>query len=351
MSGRHPISQKFLSDTSGDDWRRIREIVSPTFTTGKISKTYAHCLRDYAQHLDSACAENNAQLDVLTSMGAYAMDLIARVTLDIDIDAYNSQRVSPFVTMANKAVESGLVKNLSRLIFPKWILWGTGDQSARDFFVNTVREVMANRRQMDDKRNDFMKLLMDAELPMDRADSAVTTDCEYGDQGGHVSGGRVSLHSVYLTFLTYELALNPSVQQRLYLELMDAIDPDTGDIPYDRLPRLPYLDAVLSETLRLHTGQQVDIPIHAIHHCADFYPDPEHFNPNRFMPCNRHLVEPYTYLPFGAGPRNYIRFALLEVKAAVAHIVWRFRFYRTAHTEVPVRHKRSFRLTFPDSVC
>ncbi|CAG2178023.1 unnamed protein product, partial [Oppiella nova] len=270
MSGRHPISQKFLSDTSGDDWRRIRTIVSPTFTTGKIRKTYAtiaHCLRDYAQHLDNTCAVNNAQLDVLTSMGTYAMDLIARVTLDIDIDAYNaynSQRVSPFVTMANKVVESGLVKNLSRLILPKWILWGTGDQSARDFFVNTVREVMAKRRQTDDERHDFMKLLMDAELPTDRADSADTTNCKYDDQEADeleldvhtnvsptgplnkkLTENEVLAQAVMflvagyhstasnLTFLTYELALNPSAQQRLYLELMDATDPDTGDIPYD----------------------------------------------------------------------------------------------------------------------
>jgi len=51
----------------------------------------------------------------------------------------------------------------------------------------------------------------------------------------------------------YELAVNPDVQQRLYDEINGAVDSDTGDIEYDRLARLPYLDAVMAETLRHHS--------------------------------------------------------------------------------------------------
>ena len=149
-----------------------------------------------------------------------------------------------------------------------------------------------------------------------------------------------------------------------------------GELSYEVLAGLPFLDAVLSETLRLHSpairisrlvntkyelghtgitlekGQQVEVPIYGIHHCEEFYPEPFKFNPDRFLPENRHLIKPYTYLPFGAGPRNCIgmRFALLEAKLALAHIVTKFKFFRSPQTDVPLLPKRVFRLNTPKRV-
>ncbi|CAG2183396.1 unnamed protein product, partial [Oppiella nova] len=178
--------------------------------------------------------------------------------------------------------------------------------------------------------------------------------------------------STTLTACAYELALNPDIQQKLYDEINGAIDSD-GEIPYDVLTRLPYLDAVLSEALRLHTpplrfartasadytlgdtgiiikkGQQVEIPIHAIHLSAEYYPDPFRFNPDRFMPENRGTITPYTYLPFGGGPRNCIgmRFALLEAKLCLAHMIGKYRLFRCQRTDDQIQCKRFIRLAIP----
>ena len=163
-----------------------------------------------------------------------------------------------------------------------------------------------------------------------------------------------------LSWAAYELALNPSIQERLYEEIRTAID-SIGDIDYDLLSRLEYLDAVISETLRLDSpavdmlrmcteecqlgntgiklekGQEVEIPLLPIHHSEEYYPEPLKFNPDRFMPENRHNIIPYTYLPFGAGPRNCLgmRFALMEAKIALSYLVYHYKFVRTANTPVP----------------
>ena len=169
-----------------------------------------------------------------------------------------------------------------------------------------------------------------------------------------------------LAFSAYELALNPDIQRRLYDEINGAIDSAAGDIPYDALTRLPYLDAYVSEILRRYSmvqplariasadyklgdtgitikaGQQVELPNFALHHSERYYPDPFKFDPDRFMPENRHRINPYAYMPFGAGPRNCIgmRFGLLVVKLGLARMVRAYRFYRCPETDVPVNYQR-----------
>lgn len=55
-----------------------------------------------------------------------------------------------------------------------------------------------------------------------------------------------------MSFLAYELALNPDIQQRLYEEILQTVS-DTSDdqkISYEQLQSMKYLDQVVSETLR-----------------------------------------------------------------------------------------------------
>ena len=157
--------------------------------------------------------------------------------------------------------------------------------------------------------------------------------------------------SMALSFVTFQLAINEDIQQRLYEEVLTEVDAN-GDIDYDILTKLPFLDSVISEALRMHppfnkvgrkaekdyvvgkTGiiiprkGQITIPISAIHMCEEFYPEPHKFNPDRFMPENRDKLIPYTYLPFGGGPRNCIglRFALMEIKLCITQLLYRYKF-------------------------
>ena len=161
-----------------------------------------------------------------------------------------------------------------------------------------------------------------------------------------------------LGYFSYMLATHPDIQQRLQSELINAMDPN-HEIDYDKLHALPYLDACISETLRLfppvirlerecntslklgdsgikiEKGHVVEILVYAMHHNEDYFPNPEKFSPDRFLPENRHLILPYTYMPFGNGPRNCIgmRFALMEIKLAMAHILTKYKFTKIDQTE------------------
>ncbi len=54
-----------------------------------------------------------------------------------------------------------------------------------------------------------------------------------------------------LSRLLHLLSLHPEVQNKLRDEINEASDAEGGDLPYDKIVALPYLDAICRETLRL----------------------------------------------------------------------------------------------------
>lgn len=93
------------------------------------------------------------------------------------------------------------------------------------------------------------------------------------------------------------------------------------------------------------------IPIFALHRDPKYFPEPERFDPERFNNKNKIYIKPYTYLPFGSGPRNCIesRFALLEAKALMFYLLSKFKVVPVEKTLIPLRiSKKSFHLSAED---
>jgi cytochrome P450 len=78
-------------------------------------------------------------------------------------------------------------------------------------------------------------------------------------------------------------------------------------------PIVPVIDRACTNPLKLpkfklelRKGDKVLCPIYAFHQDPQYFPDPDRFDPERFNQSNRHNIKPFTYLPFGSGPRNCI---------------------------------------------
>lgn len=166
--------------------------------------------------------------------------------------------------------------------------------------------------------------------------------------------------------MCHELAMNPHIQDRLYDEIA-AIEATHTDNPisYETIQSFKYMDMVVSEALRLwppipgsdrqvtkpyrmelSNGKHIDLktndaiwlPIYGIHLDAQYWPDPQKFDPERFNDENRKNIQLGTYLPFGNGQRVCIasRFAILVAKTIFYHLLKKYRFETCAKTSIPI---------------
>ncbi|XP_074596372.1 lithocholate 6-beta-hydroxylase-like [Brevipalpus obovatus] len=285
------IEQKFITRLGGNDWKRIRSAMTRSFTSGKLKIMF------------------------------------------------NLVKIS--------------VENINHQFFLTFIR-----QTHLDFFGALVEQIIKNRKQdSHNEAQDFLHNMLENELELDSLVEEVNQELRTMDPPSKklskieiVASSVISLlagvevTSNLLTWLSYRLAVNPDVQNRLYKEISEN---DIDD--YNILINLPYLDAVVKESLRIDPPalilsrrsrnryhvtdtQTIDpetgivVPIYAIHHDPKFYPDPDKFSPDRFLPENAEHLIPFTFLPFGAGPRVCVgmRFALMHTKYAVASVVKKY---------------------------
>lgn len=171
--------------------------------------------------------------------------------------------------------------------------------------------------------------------------------------------------------MSHELAMNQDVQEKLRQEIDDVRHELNGEgITYDRIMQMTYLDLVVTENLRkwppvplvdrectkpyvmedyagkkhyLKEGDSVGFPIFAMHNDPALFPNPEKFDPERFSPERIHEIKPYSYFPFGHGPRNCIgnRFALMEAKIILFHFLSTFRIEKSSKTVDPIQFQHA----------
>lgn len=92
------------------------------------------------------------------------------------------------------------------------------------------------------------------------------------------------------------------------------------------------------KVVTLEKGDDIWIPTIAIQRDPQYFPNPNCFDPERFSDERKGEVQPFTYMPFGAGPRNCIgsRFALMECKAFLYYLLTSFTFEVAETSTVPL---------------
>ncbi|XP_053332465.1 cytochrome P450 3A30-like [Clarias gariepinus] len=359
-----------VSVVEDEDWRRIRSVLSPSFTSGRLKEMFgimkSHS-RSLVKNLQKTL-ERGESADIKEFFGAYSMDVVTSTAFSVDIDSLNNPE-DPFVSNIKKMLKFNFFNPLflAVALFPftapllEKMDFSFFPTAVTDFFYASLQKIKSERVAKDHKsRVDIMQLMIDSQKSEnDDLNANGLSDHEILSQSMIFIFAGYETSSSTMSFLFYNLASNPETLKKLQEEI-DATFPNEAEVDYDTLMNMDYLDAALNESLRLYPvavrlervckktveisgitipkDSVVMVPTYALHRDPEYWPDPETFNPDRFTQENKESIEPYAYMPFGLGPRNCIgmRFAVVSMKLAAVEVLQRFNVSLSEETKVPL---------------
>ncbi|MBE9214619.1 cytochrome P450 [Plectonema cf. radiosum LEGE 06105] len=333
LMGKHSVIM-----ASGDRHRRQRQLLMPSF--------HGDRMRCYAETIDRVTSqimnqwEVGQQFSVRDGMQAITMRVIMQAVFGI----YSGDRATELEKLLGSILDAGGSTPLKAvfLIFP--IL--QRDWGAKSYWGNFLRqreriyqllndEIEERRASPDDSRTDVLSMLMAARDENGEAMTNVELRSELITLlfAGHETTATA------LAWALYWIHKFPEVREKLLTEL-DTLDENSD---FSTINKLPYLNAVCNETLRIYPvgillfQRQVETPvtlcghdlepgtllygsIYLTHQREDLYPEPKKFKPERFL---ERQFSPYEFIPFGGGARRCIgmAFAQFEMKLILTNIL------------------------------
>lgn len=241
-----PLSAN-LATLDGQDWKKLRAKLTPTFTSGKMKfmfPTVVHVSERLRDFLLKA-SEGDDCVEIKDFLSRYSADVIGTCAFGIDCNCLKDPQ-SEFITMGRLAVERP--RHGTRFLalitaFPR-IANLLGIKQVRDdvskFLTKVVRETIEHRDNNNITRNDFMDIL----LKMRNSSDGFTFDEIAGQTFTFFINGYHTVSST-LTVCLYELAKHPDVQSKARSLIRDASKKCGGRFTYEMLSDVPYIYQIL----------------------------------------------------------------------------------------------------------
>nr|ARI68319.1 CYP9A113 [Mythimna separata] len=402
---------RILFSLQGQEWKDMRSSLSPAFTSSKMRLMVPFMVEVGNQMVNSVQKKIKESKSGYTDIECkdlttrYTNDVIATCAFGLKVDSHNDVD-NKFYAMGNAASTFNFLQSLKSMFsgtlpkLAKALKIEIFSEEQKKFFRTIVLDTMANREKKNIMRPDMIHLLMEAKKGKLTHEDNKSTDEAAGFATVEESAvGQKKVNRVWsdddlvaqavmffiagfetvsagLSFLLYELALNPDIQERLAQEIKET-DAKNGGLDFNSIQNMPYMDMVISELLRLwppgfvldrictkdynvgkpnekaekdfiiRKGTPVFIPVIAIHRDPQYFSNPEKFDPERFSDENKHKIQSAAYMPFGVGPRNCIgsRFAFSEMKVMAYQILLHLEVSPCEKTTIPATlDKKTFNL-------
>ncbi|XP_065169105.1 cytochrome P450 9e2-like [Atheta coriaria] len=403
--GSDPLWSKNLFSLQGDKWRNMRATLSPTFTSSKMRAMFVLMEKAAQQYIDFYLQKNKNVLDIelKDSFTRFANDVIASCAFGITVDSLTEPENEFYLKGKEATNFTGFVQTIKFLVnmtMPKIarvFKLSAFSPAVSEFFRKLVHDTLKLRKEQNIVRPDMINLLIEAqkgqlqyEESSEKQDAGFAT-VEESDIGKKTQVQKTPMTeldmtaqvlifffagfdsiSTMMSFLCYELAVNPDIQEKLHQEIDVTYKNNNGKLTYDVLNKMKYMDMVISEGMRknppaiamdrictkpytiqpvnqhehplnLKVGDCLWIPVAGIHHDEKYYPNPSKFDPERFSDENKENINLYSFIPFGTGPRNCIgsRFALMECKTLIFHILNNFELIVIDKTPIPMKYVKN----------
>jgi cytochrome P450 len=345
-------SRALVTD-DGESWARHRGLFNPVFAKRHINGLFDLMAEPARVTADRLLLKDVERIDITELMNTTALDVLGAGLFSRRMDDY--YEASKGMEENNRAFDL-----LERAMFcynPKPWMWTafvrvweskiplprvSEAQAFYRWFSAAVKDTVDDRRANPSDRPDLLNQLLqirDGDKPL--SDNRIRAEMMQFVSAGHETT------SLTLSAMWWLLAQHPDVYDEMLTEVDKVLD---GRLPtLADLPKLVFTQACFDEALRLYTptwqtfriprsdmmigshhvaaGTSILIPVLAVHHDRRFWPNPERFDPSRFLPGAPERPR-YSYIPFLDGRRICIGrgFALMEALLITALVSQRVRF-------------------------
>ena len=366
----------------------FRATFSPIFTSGKLRKMtpLLQVISSKMNEHVSNLARSGDAFETKDLAGKFSLDGLASCAFGVETGSFD-EKESEFLRHGKnvfkfsgavilKSILSGIIptpikKAATRLGFGNIFKYPFANEHSK-FLMQVVEASFKQRKESKTKRNDLLDLMIEAVEGSldDKEDDDIHGNDQFEKDAkivGSIKKKKLSYDDVIatailllaagydttgsaLSWILYDLAMNQNCQDTLYEELTE-LGKEMKHVSYETLQTLPYLDAVIHESLRLHPpipvlervctkdypipdsnvvlrkGDLVAMATAGICLDSEVYPNPLEYIPDRFLKENSSERNPYAFSIFSLGPRNCIgmRFSMYEMKCCISNLVARFR--------------------------
>ena len=316
-----------LLTSEGEFHLRQRRLAQPAFHRDRIS-AYGRSMVDYAARTSSRWTDAQS-LDMHEEMMRLTLAIVARTLFSADVEN-EAAEIGEALTATFAAFDIGILP-FTEIIEKLPLPYLKRFKVARARLDDTIYRIINERRVSGEDTGDLLSMLL---LAQDiEGDGGGMTDTQVRDEAMTIFLAGHETTANALSWAWYLLSQHPDVATRFYRE----IDALAGKVPQpEDLPHLPYTRMILAESMRLYppawaVGRRAindfeaggyHIPARSMvlmsqyimHRDPRFYPDPDHFDPERWRPEVAAARPRFSYFPFGAGTRICIgeQFAWME---------------------------------------
>ncbi|XP_046827046.1 cytochrome P450 4C1-like [Vespa crabro] len=364
---------------AGEKWQHRRKIVTPTFHFN-ILKHFVVTFVEEAQYLVRLLKEegNGGSIikDLQEFLPAHTLNAICETAMGISLRGtgefeakyrhavhdfgkiavyrisrpwYHSDTIFALTQRGRQQKE--LLKTLhgfSKKIIAERILF---HEQTKWKYLQNVEEIDENQIFYEENnKNSVYKgrlALLDLLIAVSLKDNQLDEEGIQEEVDNFMAAG-YSTTATALCFALLLIAKHKDVQERIRNEVNTIMQQNDCKLTIQMLQEFSYLERCLKESLRLYpsvhfiaryishdlqlkkylipAGSICNVNIYSLHRNPNIWTNPDIFDADRFLPENTKGRNPYSFIPFSAGPRNCIgqKFAMLELKLMVAYILHNF---------------------------
>jgi len=363
---------KGLLTTHGEAWRTQRRLIQTGFDRKQLDalssimqESLAESLRDFDRQIRSGPVDIYPHLMRIT-FAMVARSLFGARLKDEDID---------LVSHTICTVQEFIVRQTLQPYLNPWFAVSGQLRKHEDMRTRADAVLLEyiRKRRNEAPGRDLLQTLMDARYNDGQGmpDELILSESMQLLVAGHETSSNA------LSWLLYLLSSRPECLEKIRQEFDSVLG--EAALGYSDVPKFEFTTQVICEALRLYPpfwmvdrmaiaddrvgdlaiprGSTVIVYVYGAHHAPRYWQNPESFDPERFTKENDKLRAPFTYLPFGAGPRTCIggNYAMLQILMILSDLLRKYDFQLApgqsieARPMVILRPKHGIRMTFTNA--